>query len=116
MKGELKLNEKSELVKLNINLIRCEKDNLSEMMIEYEKEIAKTILKLKPTNETEYKLATLQAEIEHSELKNEIIQKENEIDSLEMLLEHKDEMAEAYFQFREDNKELLDLLEKLFGE
>ena len=110
------MNEKSELVQLNINLIRMEQDNLSDMIVDYEKETAKIILKLKPQNETEYKLAKLQAEIEYSELKNEILKKQNEIDSLESLLEHKNEVADAYFKFKEDNKEILDLLDKLFGE
>ena len=101
---------------MTINLIRLENDNLSEMITDYETGVAKTILKLKPQNETEYKLAKLQSEIEHSELKKDILKKQNEIDSLEQLVENKHEVAEAYYQFKQENKELLDLLEKLFGE
>lgn len=97
-------------------MIRMENDILSEMITDYETGVAKAILKLKPQNETEYKLAKLQSEVEHSELKTDILKKQNEIDSLEQLLGNKHEVAEAYYQFKQENKELLDLLDKIFGE
>lgn len=110
------MEDKSELVKLNINLIRMEKDNLTELKVEYETETGQTILKLKPENETQYRIAEIQAKIEHKDLYEQILKKENEIHSLEQLLIHKDEVAQAYHKFREDNKEMLELMEKIFGE
>ena len=108
--------DKSGLVKANINIILMEENELSELWIEYDTEIAKTILKLKPQTEVEYRLAELQAKIEHKDLYEKILKKQDEVNNLGLLLEHKEEVLEQYEQFKKENGELIDLLDKLFGD
>lgn len=106
--------DKSSLVKMNINLISAEQSKLSDMKTEYRTQKAMTILKLKPQNETEYKIAELQATIEHKELYKSILKKEYEIETYKSLLNHKEEVLEEYEKFKKENGDLLELLDKLF--
>ena len=108
--------DKSGLVKANINLILCEQNELSDLITEYETETARTVLKLKPQTEMEYRLAELQAQIEHNGLHNKILKKQDEIESHKLLLEHKEEVLEEYEKFKKENSELFELMEKIFGE
>ena len=106
--------DKSGIVKMNINLISAEMARLSDMKTEYRTQRAMTILKLKPTNDVEYKIAELQADVEHKELYNSILKKEAEIETYKSLLNHKEEVLEEYEKFKKENGDLLELLDKLF--
>ena len=109
-------HEKAEFVKLNINLIRAEQDILADLWDEYDLEIAQTILKQNPQTEVEYRIAELKARIEHRELYNKIMKKQNEVESYKTILENKDIVMEEYLQFKKDNKQLFDILDQLFKE
>ena len=106
----------SGLVKATLNLILYEQNSLADLETEYEVETAKTILKLKPTDETAYKLAELQAKIEHNELRNKILKQKNTVESLYSTLNHKEEVEMEFKKFEEDKQEVLELMKKILGE
>lgn len=86
------------------------------MTVEYEKEFAITVLKLKPTNETEYKLAEQKAKIEHADLRKQILEKQNFIKTLEQNLKHTDETLNEFNKFEQEMDETLNNLLKILGE
>lgn len=106
----------SGLVKATLNLILYEQNNLADLEVEYDEEVAKTILKLKPATETEYKLAELQARIEHKELGLKILKQRNIVKSLQSTLDHKEEVELEFKKFEANKQEVLELMKRILGD
>ena len=108
--------ENSGLIKATLNLILYEKNELADLETEYETEIAKTIISLKPQTEVDYKLAEMQAKVNHKELANKILKQQNNIESLYMTLDHKEEVMEEFKKFEAEMQENFELLKKIIGD
>lgn len=119
--------DQASIVKTNINLIRYEQDNLADLWTDYDYKVATSIIEAMPENDLEYKLAELNARKQYKQLYNKIMKKQNEIENLQTLLEHKEEIAYEYKQFEKkalshfrdnnnDVNETLDMLMKILGD
>ena len=108
--------ENSGLIKATLNLILYELNELADLETEYETETAKTILTLKPQTEVDYKLAEMQAKVEHKELANKISRQKNTVESLYLTLDHKEEVMEEFKKFEAEMHENFELLKKILGD
>lgn len=109
------MNE-SEMFKMTLNYLLMEENELSDMWTEYNEKIATFIIRFEPKDEVEYKIATLQAEVENQQLLNKIHKKQNLINGIEKTLQHPNLMLEDYKKFEKENEELFEILNKLFGD